>query len=109
MAQFGTGPAQIVWSEVIQLHPFGTFANDLPDEVLGDAFSPRRSMSADSPEDPVLANLGRDHPTIDRLFDPHGHGHRPHMSTFANQIDDSPTSLSVLHIFHLQSRKLGAS
>ena len=65
MAQLCTGPTQIMWSEVIQLRPFGTPPNDVPDDVLGDAFSPWRSKSANGPEDPALANLGRDDPTID--------------------------------------------
>ena len=54
-----------MWSEVIQVRPFRTLPNDVPDDVLGDAFSPWRSMSANGPEDPALANLGRDDPTID--------------------------------------------
>jgi hypothetical protein len=66
-------------------------------------------MSADRPEYPALANLGRDHPPIHCLFDPHGHGHGPHMSALANQIENGPMSLPILHVFRFQSRKLGAS
>lgn len=68
MAQLRTSPTQIVWSDVIQLCSFGTPPNDVPDDVLGNAFTPRRSVSADGPEDPALANLGRHYPAIDRLL-----------------------------------------
>ena len=50
MAQFRTSPTQIVWSDVIQLCSFGTPPNDVPDDVFGNAFTPRRSVSADGPE-----------------------------------------------------------
>src|ERR1700756_5044715 len=102
MAQLCTGPAQIMWSEVIQLRPFGTPPYDVPDDVVGDAFSPGRSMSADRPEDPALANLGRVDPTIDRLLNPHGHGHSSHTAALANQVDDGPVSLPDRHVFEFQ-------
>lgn len=63
-----------MWSEVVQLRLFGPLPNDVPDDVLGDAFSLGRSMSADGPEDPAVADLGRHGPTIDRLLDPRWHG-----------------------------------
>ena len=40
MAQICTGPTQIMWSEVVQLRPFSTPANHVPDDILGDAFFP---------------------------------------------------------------------
>jgi len=49
-------------------------------------------MSADGPEDPALANLGRDDPTTDRLLNPHGHGHGSHTADLANQVDNGPVS-----------------
>jgi hypothetical protein len=42
-------------------------------------------MSADGSEYPALASLGRVHPTIDSLFDPDRHRHRPYMSTLLAQ------------------------
>ena len=102
MAQLRTGPAQIVWSEVTQLGPFGTSSDNVPDDVLGDAVPPRCSMSAHGPENPALADLGRDSPTIDRLFNPHGHGNSPHTVALANQVDDGPVSLPDVDVFHFQ-------
>jgi len=102
MAQLCTGPTQIMWSEVIELRPLGTPPNDVPDDVLRDAFSPWRSMSADGPEDPALANLGLDDPAIDRLLNPHGHGHGSHPAALANPVDNGPVSLPDLHVFHFQ-------
>ena len=102
MAQLRTSPTQIVWSDVIQLCSFGTPPNDLPDDVLGNAFTPRRSVSADGPEDPATVNLSRDGPTIDPFFDPHGHGHGPHTAALANQVDNGPVYLPDLDVLQLQ-------
>ena len=65
MAELRTGPPQIVWGKMFHPSPLGTSPDHVPDDVLGDAFSPGRSKSANGPEDPALANLGRDDPTID--------------------------------------------
>src|SRR3954470_17894539 len=46
MAQLCTGSAQIVGSKVVQLHPFSTPPNHVPDDILRDALAPRSSMSA---------------------------------------------------------------
>jgi len=102
MAQLRTSPTQIVWSDLIQLCSFGTPPNDVPDDVLGNAFTPRRSVSADGPEDPALANLGRHYPAIDRLLNPQGHAHRSHTAALSDQVDNSPVSLPDLHVFHVQ-------
>ena len=102
MAKLCTGSAQIVWSEVIQLRPIGAPPNHIPDDVLGDAFSPGRSMTTDGPKEPASVNLGCDHPMIDRLLDPDGHGHRPHMAALADQIDNGLVPLPDLDIFHFQ-------
>jgi len=42
VAELCTGSAQIVWNEAVQLRPFGTPPNYVPDHVLGDAISPGR-------------------------------------------------------------------
>jgi hypothetical protein len=102
MAQLCAGPTQIMWSEAVQLDPFRTLPNDVADDILGDTFSPWRSLSANGPEDPALTNLGGDDPTIDRLFNPRTHGHSFHTAAFANQVDNGPVSLPDLHVFHFQ-------
>jgi hypothetical protein len=102
VAQLCTGSAQIVWCEVIQLRPFGTPPNHVPDDVLGNAFSPGCSVTAHGPEDAASADLGHQHPTIDRFLDPDGHGHGPDMPALANQVDNGPMPLPDLQVFHYQ-------
>jgi hypothetical protein len=90
MAEFCTGSVQIAWSEVIQLRPFGTPPNHVPDDILGNSLSPRRSVTANGPEDSACADLGRGHPAIDRLYDPVGHGHGPNMAALCQPAPRSP-------------------
>ena len=108
MTELRAGSPEIVWCEMVQLDSLSAPSDDVPDDILGNSLSPRRPMSANRPEDSALGNLGRHNPTIDRFFDPHWHGHRSHVSALANQIDNGPMSLPVLHVLHFQSRKLGA-
>ncbi len=44
---------EIVWSKMIESHPFCAPSNNIPDHVLGDPFAPWRSMTANSPENPT--------------------------------------------------------
>jgi hypothetical protein len=45
VAKFRTGSPEITRSEMIQLHPFGTPPNHVPDDVLGDSLSTWRSVT----------------------------------------------------------------
>jgi hypothetical protein len=47
MAQLGARPTEIVWCEMVQLHPLSVPSEHVPDNVLRDSFAPRRSMPAD--------------------------------------------------------------
>jgi hypothetical protein len=74
VTQLGTSSAKIVRSQMLKLHPFGTSPDDIPNDILGDSFSPWASVAANGPEDPACAYVGCNHPTIDRLFDQLGTG-----------------------------------
>ena len=37
VTELGAGSAKVMRSKMIQLHPFGTLPNHVPDDVLGDA------------------------------------------------------------------------
>ena len=84
VAQLCAGSAQIVWCNMIQLRPFGTPPNHVPDDVLGNTFSPGRSVTAHGPENAASADLGCNHPTVDRLLNPDGHGYGPNMPAIAD-------------------------
>jgi hypothetical protein len=87
---------------MIQLHPFGTPPNHVPNDVLGDPFPTWRSVTTNGAKDPAYTDFGFDHPTNDRLFDPVGHGHGPDVTAFANQVHNGPMSLLDLNIPHCQ-------
>jgi hypothetical protein len=106
MAEFCAGPAQITRSKMIQLHPFRAPSNNIPDDVLGNSFAPRRTVTADSPENPARCDLGGRHPSIDGGLHPSWYRRGPNVTAFANQVDDGPMSLPDLDVINFESGKL---
>ena len=92
---------------MVQLHPLSAPSNDVPNDVLGDTFTPRRSMAAHRAENPARRYLRQISPSIDCLLDPSRHRNRADMTAFANQVYDGPMSLPDLQIFNSKSRELG--
>jgi hypothetical protein len=100
MAELRACSAKIMRNEMIELHPFRTFPNHVPYDVLGNSFTPRRSMTANGPKDSACVDPGRQHPAIDRLSDPKGHRHGPNVTTLTNQVHDGPMSLPDLQVLN---------
>jgi hypothetical protein len=48
MAEFCAGSPKIVRSEMVQLHPLSAPPNNIPNDILGDPLTPRRSMANSS-------------------------------------------------------------
>jgi hypothetical protein len=65
---------------MIQLHPLRAPSNDIPDDVLGNLFTPRRAVAVDGPENPARCDHGGRHPAIDSSPDPKRHRHSPNVS-----------------------------
>jgi hypothetical protein len=98
---------EIVWSEMVQLHPLSAPSDDVPDDILGYPLTPRRPMSAHGSEDAARGHLRRFPPSIDCLLDPSRHRNGADMTTLANKIHDGPMSLPDLQILNRKRRELG--
>jgi hypothetical protein len=107
MAEFCAGSPKIVWSEMVQLHPLSAPPNDVPNDILGDPLTPRRSMAAHRAENPARRYLRQISPSIDCLLDPSRHRNSTDMTAFANQVYDGPMSLPNLQILYAKSREFG--
>ena len=107
MAEFCAGSPKIVWSEMVQLHPLSAPPNDVPNDILGDPLTPRRSMAAHCAENPARRYLRQVSPSIDCLLDPSRHRNRTDMTAFANQVYDGPMSLPNLQVLNGKSREFG--
>src|SRR5438046_1592925 len=95
-------------SKMIQLHPLCAPSNNIPDDILGNPFAPRRPVTADGPEHPARCDVGGRHPSIDGGLYPTWHRHGPNVTAFANQVHDGPMSLPDLEIINFERRKFSA-
>jgi hypothetical protein len=107
MTELRAGSSEIVWGEMVQLHPLSAPSDDVPDDILGNSLSPRRPMSAYGSKDSARGHLRRFSPSIDRLFDPSRHRNGADMTALANKIHDGPMSLPDLQILNRKRRELG--
>jgi hypothetical protein len=93
MVEFCAGSPEIVWSEMVQLHPLSTSSDDVPNDILGNPLAPRRSMPAYGSEDSTRGHLRRFSPSIDYALDLAGHWNGSNVTALANQIHDCPVTL----------------
>ena len=92
---------------MVQRHPLSTPSNDVPNDILGDPFTPRRPVPANRAEDSARPYLRQISPSIDCLLDPSRHRNRTDMTAFANQVYDGPMSLPDLQILNSKSKEFG--
>jgi hypothetical protein len=107
MAEFCARSPKVMWSEVFQLHSLRAPSDNVPDDILGDSFTPWSPVSAHGSEDSAGRHFRRFSPSIDSLLDPSGHGNGSDMTTFTNQIYDGPMALPDLQILNSKRRELG--
>jgi hypothetical protein len=107
MAEFCARSPEIVWREMVQLHPLSTPSDNVPDDIFGDTITPRRPVPAYGTEDSAGGHPRRFSPPIDCVLDPDRHRNGADMTTLANQIHDCPMTLSDLQILNRKRRKLG--
>ena len=107
MTELCAGSPEIVWSEMVQLHPLSAPSDDVPDDILGYPLTPRRPMSAYCSEDSACGHLRRFPPSIDCLLDASRHRNGADMTTLANKIHYGPMSLPDLQIIDRKRRELG--
>ena len=105
MTKSSARSSKIMWCQIVQLHPLSDTSHHVPNDVLGDTHAPRRPMPTDCAEDSTRAHLRELPPTIDCLLDPSRHRNGPDMTAFADQIRNSPVSLSNLQIFNRKRRE----
>jgi hypothetical protein len=96
MAQLCTSSAEIVRSDMFELHPLGTSSNHVPNHVLRDPSTQWGPMPADRPEHSAFCHFCWYHPAVDRSFDPNWHPHCSNAAALTNQVNDSPMLLSDL-------------
>ena len=105
-AQAGAGPAQVVRGQVINSRSFRAVLHDVPHDPFCYTASPSLAGPANAPKDTAFAYAGRSEPGIDDTLDPIRNGHRPNMSTFADQIHDGPVIVTALKMCEVQFYRL---
>jgi hypothetical protein len=109
VAQFRTGPAKVVWCNVVQTCSLTAISDDIPNNVLRDTMPPDFSLACDRSEDFALRNVGSTRPLVKRGFDPVRDGHSANVATFADQVDHGPMTLAHLEIGQLQANQFRSS
>jgi hypothetical protein len=97
VAQLRAGPSQVVRRDVLQSRFFAARLDDVPDNVLRDAFPPHLSRPGDCSKAPSLLDPGCPRPLIQRRFDPFWNGHGAHVAALADQVHDCPVPLAHLN------------
>src|SRR4051812_28928381 len=105
MAKSSARSSKIMWCQIVQLHPLSDISHHVPNDILRDSLAPRRPMPADGAEDSARGHLRGVPPSIDCLLDSSRHRNGPDMTAFADQIHNSPASLSDLQIFNSKRRE----
>jgi len=81
----------------------------LPDHFLAEALAAEPACAIQRPEDVAIGHSHRRSPSIDRYFDPGGHWDRADAPVFADQIDNAPAAIPLLHVRESQRRNFLAS
>jgi hypothetical protein len=68
VAQFGTSSPQVMRCDMLQSRSLAAGLDDVPDNILRDAFPPHLSCSGDGSKDPSLRHPGCDRPLIESRF-----------------------------------------
>jgi hypothetical protein len=71
--------------------------------------APYLAQSGDSSKDFAFCDVSGACPLVESGFDPVRNGHRANVATFADQINNSPVSLTHLDVIHLQANQFRSS
>ena len=99
VAELRTCSPEVMRSKMIQFQFRGALSNRVPDDILGDSFSPRGSVTTDCPEDPARSDIGGSRPPINSGFHPKRHRNGSNVTTLPDEIHDRPVppALSANH------------
>ena len=103
VAQLRTGPAEVVWRDMLQTRSLAAASDHIPHNVLRDATSPHLPLPCHRSEDSALCDVRRVCPVVEGSFDPVRNGYGANVATFANQIHHGPVSLAHLDVVQLQT------
>ena len=105
VAQLRTGSPQIMRGNMLQARSLAAGLDDVPHDILRDAFSPYLSRPGDGSKDPSRRNPGCSGPLIERRFHPFWNGHGADMAALADQVYHCPVPLTHLDFIQLQAHK----
>jgi len=105
VAQLRTGSPQIMRGNMLQARSLAAGLDDVPHDILRDAFSPYLSRPGDGSKDPSLRNPGCSGPLIERRFHPFWNGHGADVAALADQVYHCPVPLAHLDFIQLQAHK----
>jgi len=105
VAQFRASSAQVMRRNMLQARSLAASLDDVPHNILRDAFPPHLSRSGNSSKDSSLRHPSRDRPLIERGFDPFWNGHGADVPALANQVHHCPVPLAHLDLVQLQADK----
>ena len=103
MAEFRTGPPQVVRCNVLQACSLAAGSDHIPDNILREAAAPHLPPAGDRSKDFACTNPSGSCPLIESGFYPVRNGHGADVATFSNQINNSPVSLAHLDVVQLQT------
>ena len=109
VAQFRAGSPQVMRCNVLQSCSLAAGFDDVPHDILRDAFPPYLSRSGNPPKDPSLCDSGCHYPLIDCRLDPLWNGHRADVAALADQVHYCPVTLAHLNLVQLQADQLGSA
>src|SRR5579862_8392204 len=98
-----------MWRDPAKSQSDGVSFDDVPDRLLRDVFAPGFSRPTHAPE--YLSCLDSTHlaPFINLALHPVRHGNRADVSSFPDQVDDSPRVLAALNVNELEICELATT
>jgi hypothetical protein len=99
VAQASTGPTKVVGSQFLQSDPLRRILNDVPNSLLGHAFTLSPSHLGDPTKDLSSVDPRCIQPDAQFFHNPAGHRNRSDVSGLAFQVDDGPVFLSLFQMF----------
>jgi hypothetical protein len=106
VAQLRTGSTQVMRCNMLQARSLAAGLDDVPHDILRDAFSPHLSRSGDCSKDPSLPDPSCDRPLVERGFDPLWNGDGANVPALADQVHHCPVPLAHLDLIQLQPDQL---
>lgn len=102
VAQPRAGPSQVVRRQLFDGGFRGELTDDVSDDFLGYALTPKPPGSIHATKQPAGGNSRVLQPNVENRFDPVRHRHRPHVTCLSHEIDNGPMLFSLLQVGEIQ-------